>query len=322
MTPKWVHEFVKCLNSSFRDNLQFEKALSIKHQHLPRLIYKYRKCNAYSVENLATDTVWLGSASSYNDPYDSAITISFQRLLSSNIKSNFAKMPYLDGLRKFLSDDEFNAAMASDDPMENFLRMILEKDKTKPPAKLPDMLRVFRESIEHVNKPFLESMRKVIQDEMVLCSFSTVPDSIIMWGHYAQNHEGFCIEYDLDTVDANDARRRMLYPVIYSNKLFDATMYFEAAFSDITKFNNTFATLAALYKSPEWLYEKEWRLLFPGGIYKPSNYPMPQPRSVFLGSRMSNADRKRVRAICGAKNIECHQMRLSAQSFKLEPEKL
>jgi Protein of unknown function (DUF2971) len=254
----WIDDFVECLNGAFKDDVHFEKAVLIKHQHLPRFIYKYRNYNDYSIGNLETDTVWMTSASSYNDPYDSAITISFRRLNASSIKFNAAKMPYLNKLRKFLTEDEFNAGLKSDDPIESFTRMFLEKDKAKPPEKIPQMLEALGKAIERVNRPMLEAMRKDIQNKMVLCSFSGVPDSIIMWGHYARDHKGFCIEYEVKELD--DVRQRLLFPVIYSNKLFDATKYFEAAIKDIARFNNVFATLAALYKSPEWTYEQEWRL--------------------------------------------------------------
>ena len=144
-------------------------------------------------------------------------------------------------------------------------------------------------------------------------------DSILMWGHYARDHKGFCIEYDVDS-SFDEIRRRMLCPVVYSNELFDATKYFEAAILDSTKSNNTFALVAALYKSPEWAYEQEWRLIYPGGIVAMGNYQMGTPSRVFLGTKITDADRTQIMAICRAKKIECWQMRLSMNSFKLEAE--
>ena len=54
----------------------------------------------------------------------------------------------------------------------------------------------------------------------------------------------------------------MLFPVVYSPNLFDITKYILAAIESPTSFNNLFGILAALHKSLEWEYEKEWRLLF------------------------------------------------------------
>ena len=29
--------------------------------------------------------------------------------------------------------------------------------------------------------------------------FSAIHDNLLMWGHYAQGHQGFCLEYSTDT---------------------------------------------------------------------------------------------------------------------------
>jgi hypothetical protein len=54
------------------------------------------------------------------------------------------------------------------------------------------------------------------------CCFNEDPTSMLMWGHYAWNHRGFCIEYDLEGPKAAQFRRN-LYPVVYSDKPYDLT---------------------------------------------------------------------------------------------------
>lgn len=315
----WIDEFIKHLSGSVQEDIDFERAFSIKNANLPRFVYKYRRCNDYAFDNLKTDTVWLTSASSYNDPYDCAITLSFRQLNAAIVKMKLEELPYYSKLRTMVSEEELNAARLSSDPVRQVSKLLLRSTKDLPEDKLPAMLQSLEDAVEHVSRPTLERARKLVQDNTMICSFSAVHDSIIMWGHYAQDHKGFCIEYDvLNSFD--HIRRRMLCPVVYSNDLFDATKYFEAAILYPTKFNNTFAVVAALYKSPEWKYEQEWRLIYPGGIVPTGNYAMGTPSRVFLGSRIADADRMQLTAICRANKIECHQMRLSANSFKLESE--
>ncbi len=38
-----------------------------------------------------------------------------------------------------------------------------------------------------------------------------------MWAHYADNHQGFCIEYDLS--NESEGRTAPLFPVIYSESM-------------------------------------------------------------------------------------------------------
>lgn len=52
-----------------------------------------------------------------------------------------------------------------------------------------------------------------IKDAVRVVCLSEVYDSMLMWSHYAQNHTGYCIEYDFEE---NDMFYRHLYPVIYT----------------------------------------------------------------------------------------------------------
>jgi hypothetical protein len=166
---------------------------------------------------------------------------------------------------------------------------------------------------------FLADAIVFVREGIKVCSFSERQDSIIMWSHYADEHRGFCIEYDMQTIALDDLRRRMLFPMIYTDKLFDATKYFEAAMTDAGKFNNIFPILSAIYKSSEWAYEKEWRLVFPFGIIPAdSEFGMPTASRVFLGSWISEADSKTLQVLCRRRKIGCLRMKLRNDSFALE----
>lgn len=119
----------------------------------------------------------------------------------------------------------------------------------------------------YINKMQIDSMAKLkisspnemnhgFKNIMLISCFSEINTSILMWSHYARKHSGFCIEYKVDRL--NDFCADRLYPVIYSDKLCDMTDYM---ISD-AKQNLTFKSIApVLFKSTEWEYEKEWRLI-------------------------------------------------------------
>jgi hypothetical protein len=192
--------------------------------------------------------------------------------------------------------------------------------------QVPQELRPsFREPLAAAIKTWEEQFERMLsishKDSLKVCSFSGTQYSIIMWSHYADHHRGFCVEYDTESLPPENPFVRMLYPVIYSETLFDGTRYYSTAIKDQRKFNPLFPALAALYKSPEWSYEKEWRLIIPANLVKEASpWRVPTPKRVYLGSRSSDRGKGRITEICKRKGIEVHQMHLAKNTFCLRSE--
>jgi hypothetical protein len=190
---------------------------------------------------------------------------------------------------------------------------------------LPEHRAIFREPLAAQMKAWEEAFGRKLhashKDSLKVCSFSGTQYSIIMWSHYADQHQGFCIEYDTESLPPDNLFVRMLYPVIYSENLFDGTKYYLAAIRNQRKFNILFPALAALYKSPEWGYEGEWRLIIPANLVKEASpWRVPTPKRVYLGKRMPDDEKERIIEICKKKGIEAHQMHLADDSFCLRSE--
>lgn len=93
-------------------------------------------------------------------------------------------------------------------------------------------------------------------------SMSQIKDNILMWSHYADQHKGFCIEFNrLPNNDLGDFKKTQ--PVNYycdypevdlldSNGNIDRSIRKKMLFS----------------KAKDWAYEKEWRLTYPEGDKK------------------------------------------------------
>jgi hypothetical protein len=123
-----------------------------------------------------------------------------------------------------------------------------------------------------------------LNDLIYLKSFCEEKDNLLMWSHYADNHKGICIEYDLtyliskiDDKKSNPNILFHLFPVVYlENRIND-----EAAFNNLlyasksinqykldlknknhhddVEWHNDIKMLF-LIKSKSWGYEKEWRI--------------------------------------------------------------
>lgn len=95
-----------------------------------------------------------------------------------------------------------------------------------------------------------------------------------MWSHYANKHFGFCLEYDFTYTlirrfpDLHIAQL-MLFPVYYSRNrpllseaLIDTNTTID--YKELKKLPPDFIKnimIGLLYKSEDWAYEKEWRIL-------------------------------------------------------------
>ncbi len=163
-------------------------------------------------------------------------------------------------------------------------------------------------SEEH-REEFGERIRLHFKKIIIATCFSQKNDSILMWSHYANHHQGFCIEYNFGN-DHEISKR--LYPVIYSKK--------RTILQDCTK-NNTFSILATTYKAPEWEYEQEWRYLAArksGGIAPIKLHAPNTVKSIYLGVE-SQKNVALLKHIARELNIQLYQMRFDDNEYKLIP---
>lgn len=103
--------------------------------------------------------------------------------------------------------------------------------------------------------------------------FSRKNDNILMWAHYASNHQGICLSFKADHLEENlgfylDLEFLPLYKVKYTRKLPGPMNLVTMDMSeDIINF--------FINKYSDWKYEEEWRLLL-----FPSNSQWEQKRTM------------------------------------------
>lgn len=157
-----------------------------------------------------------------------------------------------------------------------------------------------------------------VKHSSLLSSFTERVDSILMWSHYAQYHTGFCLEYDLKSLGIDSMTTRMLYPILYRNDLLDVTDFIRRSLENEKRFNNTIGLYAAIVKSIEWSYEKEWRLVFPFGIFEQEQaWRVPVSKAVYLGAKIDELNKKRIIKIAEKKNVPVYQASTDKTSFRL-----
>jgi hypothetical protein len=310
----WTDKFLAYLKQSTVKKSYFDEAIALKEQHLPKRIYKYRFDNSYARENLTANSIWLASPDSYNDPFDCLL-----RFSGSSMTSAFEKgliEPFVTGYKLDIPLDEVNEAKQSATPLETLSHFIGSIDK---PGANPKQMAEF---LTKVVPQYVESTVAVLQamrSAMKICSFSVVSDSILMWSHYGSNHQGFCVEYDLEKFDPGDVFLKNLYPVVYSDQLFDLTYWGEKLVTGKREdFTPLFPLLGVIQKFSGWGYEKEWRYVSFQEKPTPNRArPMPVPTRVYLGAKAASSTAKELQAICEEKNIAMSQMRMSNDKYEL-----
>lgn len=99
-----------------------------------------------------------------------------------------------------------------------------------------------------------------------LACFSELADSVPMWGHYADNHRGVCLEYEVKLGSGGQRRGLRPFPVTYQSERPTITT---VELMDIASKSNRrpseddlFKVLDTIYlrKGLHWSYEKEWRV--------------------------------------------------------------
>jgi len=161
-----------------------------------------------------------------------------------------------------LTPQERERVRSSDDLFATIVRIGLEKSgESANVDKAVAALSAFSDGLLGGR---IEAMSAAFQAHYMVSCFCERVDSPLLWGHYAANHHGMCVEYPIRSALSDaDVQSRLLFPVIYSEKRFDATKHLASGFTGDLGSSMTTGILSAIHKFSEWAYERERRLVDP-----------------------------------------------------------
>ena len=186
-----------------------------------------------------------------------------------NLNMKFFK--YLPPERKTFFKDglvRFTQPMFLNDPFECIpkfpivedVKLALLSEIKNLESTLPGISNFAIPELEMINHDFLnEKIRKaqeLLNKELGIFSLSKNWNNILMWSHYAQNHQGFCLEFDCnheffkDHFSDGGKRYKVMKSVVYSSIRSNIRMSTETPLS-----YDFFIT-----KNNKWKYEHEVRL--------------------------------------------------------------
>lgn len=198
-------------------------------------IYKYYNFNkseeglVYSLDALSNNYVYASAPSTFNDPFDCAVQAALD--LTPEVLTIFYQS-------KLMKDEEIQARIS------NFF----------------DRGGRLTEDGHNVQESFRQQISSMNQNLGVAC-FSKQPYNPLMWAHYSNNHNGFCLEFDLDppfkSNEVNGGKNLHIWGEIeYAN----SGHLPRVALSDFLSGSLNTLNLI-LKKGGRWKYEEERRLI-------------------------------------------------------------
>ena len=270
------------------------KIILEREKYIPPELYRYRRIDNENImcekhiDALKKDEIYLTSPYLFNDPYDSTFSIDME-LFKNSIANKIEQF-----IKEERVKDEFKKININPENVENI--NIIYDDLNVDVSILPDFLEknstiFYKEFIKH-------------QIKFKISCFSESPNSILMWSHYANQHQGFCIGYDTSKIEEEIIKK--IYPVFYHETFFHLI---EDGDLNDKIFNS-------LIKFKDWKYEKEWRLISAEKVLSL------KPSKIFLGIRFNEEYIDLFKDIAYEKNCKLYKMKMNYSKYALEPEEI
>jgi len=203
------------------------------------VLYKYLQPSRLDV--LEHRRIRFTQPANFNDPFE------FRPCIDRAASDEFVRALVEKKFEQLVDDDlnKFGALFgtASKSALKDIL--LAQKDR------VPELLRLLEPDMIEASSAFCDNFLN--ENIGVLC-LSEVRDSILMWGHYTDNHQGLVVGFDSDHPFFS-MRRSENDEFGFLRKVNYQTQRPQVVLSDTTS-TPWFET-----KSDQWAYEKEWRIV-------------------------------------------------------------
>ncbi len=142
----------------------------------PKTLYKYRDwSNKFHRRIITKQEIFFAKPSDFNDPFDSNIPIRWDLMTEEDCYKMNLKL-----INPLLKDKDQKK-------VEEYARQVTKNKTLWHPDKL--------------KKETSDQIQKWV-NLIGLVSLSSSRDNILMWSHYANNHNGFAIGFDTDSLES------------------------------------------------------------------------------------------------------------------------
>lgn len=324
---------------------------------MPRKLYKYfpdtispSSGKNHSRDALTNNTVYLQSPILFDDPYDCTICFDGQQFYLRRLQYyaelcgfqydkswDFNKLRYEFAVNLY----PYSCSLAEWETVFHIQHKendVIDLTHQNFALGVWNNLRKHSDADDQWQRAISETLFQEYQDKhsvlvgkfRVSC-FTTSPFSMLMWSHYANNHKGFCVEYDIPIPNKENIELlQNLFPVIYSD---ERVSVLEQLLEDLRTPNVSEDVVWSIYKyglltkSLPWGYQNEWRLISLDNMlsdkldYNCSFFPISK---VYLGAKMDGKAREEIIKTCAEKSIPSVCVIPAMATFSMQecPEKM
>lgn len=342
--------------------------VSGKNTHFPKSLFKFYAPTSNNILDVSKKRLWLSHPSSFNDPFDCHTGYDITNYKKHSFLEHIQKVGFVASKNKKngFTEEDFNRICISTIEYEYNWHKNTEEywwALSKISDTKSEKFKTEIHNIENRYKNEVENKIKKLRDVNIrVACFSDLKSNnfppnnndfeymIQMWSHYADNHKGFCIEYDISQLQPDEiiplkhnigeneeafSSERIklliiagLFPVIYTaNRVnIPRTKLKKIKLSDNDHDSDIDSLLYKTYivKSAKWNYEKEWRVIIDGNIcdYFDNKIPFPYIKKIFLGCKMSTENIDTLIEIGEGLNVEVVMMDMNDKKFSLEPQNI
>lgn len=275
-------------------DLNSAKNFAIKNSIIPSELFKYTKVR--NVKDLLYDNImYLPQLSELNDPFEGSL------LCDEGKVGDFYANCKIDEFMGYI-EEELNGEDYDENHFKNLGKLLLR--------------------FQSHDK--LSEIRNILTDEVYVICLSGRKDITSLWAHYADNHRGICIEYDLVNTKTK-LFKNLCFPIEYLDD-YDLTKDIKYSFNK-NSFDYNLKIKPLLLKAKDWSYEEEWRIIFDDSIiseYKENFYPYEpyikflKPQKVYMGMDISEKDEKLIKNICKIKEIPLFKAIKNKEEYKFD----
>ena len=170
---------------------------------------------------------------------------------------------------------------------------------------------------------YVDIDREDLRRQFYVLSLSSIQDDILMWSHYAGQHQGIVIEYDMPehildlSKDSDFNFIENSYGKIIHNVDYSGHPVF---YSLSTERENEYGRVITK-KTPQWSYEREYRMLIhEPNVRKPGILINSNPgiiKAVYFGMRVSRYEMDKFISSVDRSDIKYHKMIIRHGHFEL-----
>jgi len=230
-----------------------------------KVLFKYCEFNEYTEKVFTHNEIYFSSPYEFNDPFDSKLHLTCNGTMTE-IKRYLCKQYQKKSPKRSKQE-------------------ILTYVEMEIMAKRMD---------ETVLNEAMEKSREILRKRFGICCFSEKRDNILMWAHYAKQHTGFCLEFDID----NDFFR----PITRAIKVEYDAIWPELNVMRLDSYPEGELGKKLPIKANDWEYEQEWRIMDYEKGPGIQNFPEDALSGVIIGCRISEENRENVFEWCRKRN--------------------